>query len=201
MKGTVKTHYFITDFTLEADYRVIEYSYNGIHAHFTTNSGMFSPKRIDYASQLLVSNLPVLKGRVLDLGCGYGYIGIMLKLLNQEIELVLSDINERALDCAKINCETNGISSEIILSDGFTLLLGDFDYIINNPPIHAGKEVVFRLFNESYHHLKKGGCLFIVIQKKHGANSSYKRLIELFGNCTTTYKHKGYYIYCCTRLE
>ena len=199
MKDTAKSHYFMSDENLKPNYKMIKYPYSGKILTFITNSGVFSPNYIDSASQLLVSILPALKGRVLDLGCGYGYIGIALKIKNPDIEIVLSDVNYRALECAKMNCDSNDIDAVIIESDGFESIHGNFDYIINNPPIHAGKEVVFRLYKEAFDHLKIGGYLFIIIQKKHGANSHSKKLIELFGSYSIIYKHKGYYIYSCKR--
>ncbi len=141
---------------------------------FKTDHGVFSYGEIDDASAVLIKKGPPCKGRVLDLGCGYGFIGITLKTMYPSIELYQSDINERALDLCKANCLNNGIVSIFVLSDGFESIEDSFDCIYLNPPIHAGKDICRKLITDSIKHLTPGGVLAIVIRKKHGAKSYLK---------------------------
>ncbi|MCD7796781.1 MAG: methyltransferase, partial [Clostridiales bacterium] len=115
------------------------------------------------------------------------------------LSATLAAPNARALECAKINCRDNDFSARIIKSDCFESIDGEFDTITFNPPIHAGKKIVFNMYKGAFKHLKQGGKFYIVIQKKHGAESSIKMLNETFGNCETVYKKKGYYILVCTK--
>lgn len=202
------SHYFLNDETLEDDIKEFSFSFRGAVYKFTSNSGVFSPGHVDDASALLMREMPEINsGKFLDLGCGYGAIGISLAgaaarnagvendtRVTNLFELTMADVNERALDLAKLNAAKNGIEAEFILSDCFDNIDGSFDAISLNPPIHAGKEVIFKMYEQSFEHLNEGGALYIVIQEKHGAPSTIKKLKEVFGNCTTLYKKKGYYV-------
>ena len=168
----------------------MSYSFAGIDFVFETNAGLFSKDHIDPASDILIRAVPRLSGSLLDLGCGYGCIGIVLAKA-YSLRLTQADINEAALRLAGKNCEAAGVESVIIKSDCFENIPGLFDTITLNPPIHAGKAVVYRMFEESAGHLPNGGRLFVVTLKKHGAESTRKKLLEVFGNCETIYKKKG----------
>jgi 16S rRNA (guanine1207-N2)-methyltransferase len=133
------------------------------------------------------------------MGCGYGIIGIILGKKYNLIKLILADSNTRALECAKENCQNNHINAEIIETDCFSNITDKFDNIIINPPIHAGKKILFKMYEEAYEHLYNKGNLFIVIQKKHGAESTINKLYTIFHNCTSLYKKKGLYILCCVK--
>lgn len=155
---------------------------------FVSDSSTFSRKGLDDGSRLLIetslAQLNFSEGeRVLDLGCGWGPIGTILKYFHPRIDLVFSDINERAVHQAKTNFANNikDASAEFYNSDGFTEIEGEFDKIFLNPPIRAGKQVVYRLYQESFDKLKPGGQLAIVIRKKQGADSSKKELDRIFG--------------------
>ena len=165
---------------------------------FLTDNGVFSKGAVDDASLLLVRSLPPLTGRVLDLGCGYGFVGVWLAAKNGSIELVQSDVNRRALALCKENCAANGVSSTVVESDGFAALTGSFDAVVLNPPIHAGKEVCYRLYEQAAQHLGENGALYIVIQKKHGAASTKAKLQELGYSITELYSEKGTYVWRCT---
>lgn len=187
------SHYFIDDGNLKEDEKVFYYYFNNIEFRFTSNSGLFSHGHVDPASSLLLKNMPKLTGSLLDLGCGYGPIGIVLGKINP-IELTMSDVNKRALEYARRNCVDNGVKADIIHSDGFQNINKIFDHIAINPPIHAGKSVLFEMYEKSYEHLSPDGRLYIVIQKKHGAPSTVKKLQEIYGNCEAIYKNKGHYV-------
>lgn len=166
----------------------------GQKMNFYTDAGVFSKKMIDYGSQVLLSTLDFQEGEsVLDVGCGYGPIGLSLAKV-QGVTVTMVDVNERALDLAKKNANRNGVEAQIFSSDVYEAVVGVFDHVISNPPIRAGKKVVHQVITGSFEHLKPGGDLTIVIQKKQGAPSAKAKMEETFGNCEIVKKDKGYYI-------
>ncbi|WP_286783632.1 class I SAM-dependent methyltransferase [Streptococcus sp. UBA4344] len=161
---------------------------------FLTDSGVFSKKMIDYGSQVLLNTLGFEKGKtLLDLGCGYGPLGISLAKV-QGVKPTMVDINNRAIDLAKQNAQKNGVCADIFQSNIYEKVNGTFDYIISNPPIRAGKQVVHTIISESINYLNAGGNLTIVIQKKQGAPSAKAKMEEVFGNVEILKRDKGYYI-------
>ncbi|MCO4517626.1 16S RNA methylase RsmC [Streptococcus infantarius subsp. infantarius] len=161
---------------------------------FLTDSGVFSKKMVDYGSQILLNTLNFEKGKtLLDLGCGYGPLGISLAKV-QGVKPTMVDINNRAIDLAKQNAQKNGVEADIFQSNIYEKVNGTFDYIISNPPIRAGKQVVHTIISESINYLKVGGNLTIVIQKKQGAPSAKAKMEEVFGNVEILKRDKGYYI-------
>lgn len=161
---------------------------------FFTDSGVFSKKMVDYGSQVLLNTLDFEKGKtLLDLGCGYGPLGISLAKV-QGVKPTMVDINNRAIDLAKQNGQKNGVEADIFQSNIYEKVNGTFDYIISNPPIRAGKQVVHTIISESINYLKVGGNLTIVIQKKQGAPSAKAKMEEVFGNVEILKRDKGYYI-------
>lgn len=161
---------------------------------FLTDAGVFSKKMIDYGSRVLLSALGFNKKEtLLDVGCGYGTLGLTLAKA-QGLEVTLVDINQRALDLARKNADANQVSADIFQSNVYEHVTGQFHHIISNPPIRAGKQVVHEVISGSYDHLLADGDLTIVIQKKQGAPSAKAKMEEVFGNCETLKKDKGYYI-------
>lgn len=168
---------------------------------FLTDSGVFSKKMIDYGSQVLLSTLDFEKSKtLLDLGCGYGPLGISLAKV-QGVQATMVDINNRAIDLAQKNAEKNGVTANIFQSNIYEKVSGTFDYIISNPPIRAGKQVVHTIIADSINYLKDGGHLTIVIQKKQGAPSAKAKMVEIFGNVDILKRDKGYYILRSTKTE
>ena len=161
---------------------------------FLTDSGVFSKKMVDYGSQVLLNTLDFEKGKtLLDLGCGYGPLGISLAKV-QDVKPTMVDINNRAIDLAKQNAQKNGVEADIFQSNIYEKVNGTFDYIISNPPIRAGKQVVHTIISESISYLKVGGNLTIVIQKKQGAPSAKAKMEEVFVYVEILKRVKGYYI-------
>ena len=161
---------------------------------FLTDSGVFSKKMVDYGSQVLLNTLDFEKGKtLLDLGCGYGPLGISLAKV-QGVKPTMVDINNRAIDLAKQNAQKNGVEADIFQSNIYEKVNGTFDYIISNPPIRAGKQVVHTIISESINYLKVDGNLTIVIQKKQGAPSAKAKMEEVFGNVEILKRDNGYYI-------
>ena len=127
------------------------------------------------------------------MGCGYGPLGLTLgKVFG--VQATLTDINSRALDLARANAEKNQVNARIFQSNVYDDVEGNFDYIVSNPPIRAGKSVVHEIIKGAFRHLEDQGSLTIVIQKKQGAPSAKAKMEEVFGNCQILKKDKGYYI-------
>lgn len=161
---------------------------------FLTDAGVFSKKMVDYGSQVLLNALEVNSGKtLLDVGCGYGPIGLTLAKV-YGVKASLIDINSRALDLAQQNAEKNKVVARIFQSNIYENVTGVFDYIVSNPPIRAGKSVVHTIIEGASQHLVSGGRLTIVIQKKQGAPSAKTKMEEVYGNCQILKKDKGYYI-------
>ena len=166
----------------------------GLTLSFETDAGVFSKNELDPGSRLLIESMGALSGRVLDLGCGWGPVGTFLSLANPQAQLVMSDVNERALDLARRNLKNNGAAAEVVESDGFAALEGAFDHVVINPPIRAGKALIYGLFDTAHERLREGGALTIVIRKQQGAPSALKHLQETFGNAEVIAKGGGYWI-------
>nr|WP_225903170.1 class I SAM-dependent methyltransferase [Streptococcus mitis] len=161
---------------------------------FLTDAGVFSKKMVDFGSQLLLKCLEVNQGEtVLDVGCGYGPLGLSLAKA-YGVQATMVDINNRALDLARQNAERNKVEATIFQSNIYGQVEGKFDHVISNPPIRAGKQVVHEIIENSKDFLETGGDLTIVIQKKQGAPSAKSKMEDVFGNCEIVKKDKGYYI-------
>ena len=161
---------------------------------FLTDAGVFSKRMVDYGSQVLLNTLVLESDKtLLVVGCGYGPLGLTLgKVFG--VQATLIDINSRALDLARANAEKNQVNARIFQSNVYEDVEGNFDYIVSNPPIRAGKSVVHEIIKGAFCHLEDQGSLTIVIQKKQGAPSAKAKMEEVFGNCQILKKDKGYYI-------
>jgi len=143
------THYFTPDPNLPHQTSIIEFTPGSRRLKFFTDSGVFSRKRVDYGSNILIRSLPPLDGPVLDLGCGYGPIGISMAELNPRCQVTMVDINRRAVALANENIRTNNVdNAQVLESDGFTNVQGRFATIVSNPPIRTGKKVIYPLFEQ-----------------------------------------------------
>lgn len=166
----------------------------GQEMFFLTDAGVFSKKMVDYGSQVLLNTVDLDEGkRLLDVGCGYGPLGLTLGKVFGVLPTLI-DINSRAIDLAIQNADRNKVRASIFQSDIYENVSETFDYVISNPPIRAGKAVVHEIIQGADNCLVIGGRLFIVIQKKQGAPSAKAKMEEVFGNCTILRKDKGYYI-------
>ena len=165
---------------------------------FETDAGVFSKGEVDFGSRLLIDTFraPDVDGDVLDVGCGYGPVGLSIAFLLPDRSIQMVDVNERALALSETNAKKNGVSNTVIYSSDAldAVETQDFAAILTNPPIRAGKETVFKIYDQACEHLAVGGELWVVIQKKQGAPSTIARLEELFGNAEIVGKSKGYYI-------
>ncbi|WP_276358158.1 class I SAM-dependent methyltransferase [Cohnella caldifontis] len=197
-------HYYSRKPTAASDRQVIEAVLRGFRMRFVSDAGVFSKGGVDYGSRVLIERMEIPEAAsVLDVGCGYGPIGLTAAKLDPKNRVVMVDINERAVELTRLNAEANGLSNVTVLqSDKLESVRGQsFDVILTNPPIRAGKAVVHEIFEEAFRHLADGGSLWIVIQNKQGAPSAKAKLEELFGEGAVTEigKDKGYRIYRANR--
>ncbi|WP_019228368.1 class I SAM-dependent methyltransferase [Sedimentibacter sp. B4] len=193
--------YFTKNPTTQKEIYKFDWNLGKDKFYFYTSNSVFSKNGVDFGSMLLVETVikenANFKGNILDLGCGYGPIGVMLAKLIENANVTMSDVNERALELAKMNAEENKVKTRVktLSSSAFENINENFDMIVTNPPIRAGKDVVFSFYEGAYEHLNKGGHLYVVIQKKQGAPSTKEKLESLFGNCETAEKKSGYFIF------
>ena len=191
-------HYFSASPTSEHRYAEAEYVYRGETLRFLTDAGVFSRGEVDFGTDVLLRALPEeMAGRVLDLGCGWGAVGASVGKKYPACRIVMSDVNERALALAAKNAAANGVQAETAQSDGLEQVEGPFDYILTNPPIRAGKQVIYRLFAESAQKLSPEGSLYIVIRKQQGAESAVKYLKTIFQQVDTVDKSGGFWVIRC----
>ncbi len=161
---------------------------------------VFSRKKtVDYGSRALINNLKIetmQEGRILDLGCGYGPIGLGIAKSNSKLIVDMVDVNELALSLAKKNAELNGLKNVNIWESNVydKIERTDYNLILSNPPIRAGKKIVSQILAEAISHLSIGGRLVVVIQKKQGAPSAKKLMETVFNNCEVVARDKGYFI-------
>ena len=183
---------------LHSNPNTFDFNFKGLNLKYKTDDGVFSKKYIDYGSFVMLNTYVPnnVEGPVLDMGAGYGALGITISKL-YDLNVHMCEINERAYNLIKENAKRNKANNvEVYHSDLFEALPENqkFASIVTNPPIRAGKQVVFAIYDGSYERLVSGGELWVVIQKKQGAPSSKTHLEELFGNCEIVNKDKGYYI-------
>ncbi len=188
---------------LKSKPRYLNITLNEHSFSFKTDSGIFSKDEIDRGSIALLNVLSKqeLAGEILDLGCGYGTLGIVLSRYFPDTRIYLADINKRACALARENALLNHTAITVIESDCFSNIERQFDTIVINPPIRAGKKIIYKMFLESYKHLNPNGSLYFVIRKSHGAESAQKYTTSVFQNCTLVKRDKGYYIYRAVKLN
>ncbi|MFF2912585.1 class I SAM-dependent methyltransferase [Paenibacillus sp. NPDC057934] len=190
-------HYYSQQPEVRHNRRTINTVLRGKNLSFTSDAGVFSKGDIDYGSRVLIEMMEIPDGSaVLDVGCGYGPIGISAAHLAPAGHVTMIDINSRAVELARENAQQNGIRNVTVMeSDVLSVLKGqEFDVILTNPPIRAGKAVVHQIFEEACEHLKVGGSLWVVIQKKQGSPSAVAKLESLFSLVEEVGKEKGYRI-------
>lgn len=191
-------HYYSRTQNVESDPQFWDYTLKNTRFRFKTDNGVFSKNEVDFGSGLLIETfeMPDTDGDILDVGCGYGPIGLTVAKNWPERQIYMVDVNLRAVGLAKDNSELNGITNiKVYESDRLKAVKGmKFAAILTNPPIRAGKNIVHDIYEQSFDCLLPGGELWVVIQKKQGAPSTMDKLSLLFDEVETVIKKKGYYI-------
>ncbi len=189
-------HYFTEKPESKVKYGIIQARIRGGPYEFLTASGVFSCKKIDRGTALLAEKMIIKDGsRILDLGCGYGVLGIVAARIGRNVKVVLTEINRRAAYLAEQNLERNAVSNAEVRRGSFYEPVKDevFDVILCNLPMSAGLKVVYRIIEESRDHLSQGGTLQVVVRK--GAGRIRDKMLATFGNVTTLAKKGGYRVF------
>ena len=194
------SQYFDNDNNIRHNKRIIEFYFNYKNYNLYSDNGVFSKDKFDYGTKLLLDSIDIskLSGNVLDLGCGIGVVGIILGTINKNINIDMIDINERAISLVRDNLTLNKVKANVFSSDVYSNVNKKYDYIITNPPIRAGKEVVRKFLLGGYDYLNDNGILYFVMRKDHGVKSMIKELESKY-NVTIVNKDKGFYIVSLTK--
>ncbi len=192
----MSNQYFENNPNLTSNQIEISYYIRGNVMTFLSDNGVFSKNQVDFGSSLLIKTLPKIETKkVLDVGCGYGPVGLTIAKLNPQCMVQMVDVNERAMSLAKKNMVLNKIeNAEIFASNIYENICEKYDLIVTNPPIRAGKKVVWDITLGAVEHLNQDGEMWCVIQKKQGAESLMKGLKTVFEEVEIVEKDKGYWI-------
>ena len=200
------SHYFSEVQDVKSAKKIINYEIKNEKFEFLTDNGVFSKTKVDFGTDVMLrtflnENKKLENIRILDIGCGYGVVSVVLKRFFEKAKILSTDVNERALELTKENIQKNNRTDDFEVRKSFVFdnISENFDMILSNPPIRAGKQVIFEIYEKSFFHLNKNGKFYCVIQTKHGAKSTKKKLEELFGNCTTLVIEAGYRIFRCVK--
>ena len=189
---------YFTNENLKSAVKLIKVQLGGESFSFYTDNGVFSKRGLDFGTRTMLETLlkEKLNGDVLDLGCGYGTVGIILSKFFK-INVLMTDVNKRALHLALKNVKLNALSNvKILESNIYENIISKFDYIVTNPPIRAGKDVVYQFLFKACEYLKTGGALYFVINKNQGANSVIRDLKKI-AKVTILEKNKGFFVIKC----
>jgi 16S rRNA (guanine1207-N2)-methyltransferase len=189
-------HYFSEKPLSKSVNNLILYTYKSKQFNFHTSSSVFSKKRVDKGTDLLIRESIIKNNaKILDIGCGYGVVGIVISNLYPDLTIIMSDINERALELAKKNLALNNVNATIVKSFLFEEINDKFDIILSNPPNSAGKQLCFELIQQSYDHLQFNGSLQLVAHNRKGSKELSKKMQEVFGNIKTIGRQSGYHLF------
>ena len=162
---------------------------------FYSDNGVFSKRGLDYGSRFLLETFLEEKkeGKTLDVGCGYGVLGIFInKITESKVDMI--DINKRAVHLSNMNIKENNLSNiKAYYSDVYQNVLDIYKYIITNPPIRAGKDIIFKILIDAKKHMDKSSELWFVMRKNHGLNSVLK-VLENEYIVEVLKKSKGFFI-------
>lgn len=190
-------HYYTEDPHSPIEEKQFTYTIKGITLTFVSVSGVFAfSQKVDRASELLIENFSPSGSSILDIGCGYGAIGLFMKKLYNGQDVCMADINGRAVNYAVKNAKANELDVYTLKSDLFGSLEGrKFDDIVSNPPFAAGKKLNMELINQSFEHLNPRGALWLVAFHNKGGETLKKAMKERFGNAEDVEKSGGIRVY------
>ncbi len=190
-------HYFTNQPNSKTDKKIFSFTLRGNDLKFQSDSGVFSRNEVDFGSRVLINvfTFPEIEGNILDVGCGYGPIGLSIAKDDPDRTVEMIDVNLRAIELAKDNAKVNKIENvNIYESSIYENVTGKYAAILTNPPIRAGKSVVHEILRGAHEKLLPGGELWVVIQKKQGAPSAIDLMNEIYDEVEVVKKDKGYYI-------
>ncbi|OUL08628.1 16S rRNA methyltransferase [Sedimentibacter sp. SX930] len=196
----MSNHYYTKNPETESKETSWTFPLRGREFRFISDSGVFSKRTVDFGSHLLIESFRLneeVAGDILDVGCGYGPMGLALAHAYPTRLVEMVDVNERAMSLALRNAEANNIRNVKVYESNTYDQVPEgrqFAAIVSNPPIRAGKQVVHRILSEAHTHLLPGGTLTVVIQKKQGAPSAEQKMLDVFGNVEIIARDKGYWI-------
>ncbi|MBE6146810.1 MAG: class I SAM-dependent methyltransferase [Firmicutes bacterium] len=183
---------------LKSNIKKIDVTICGVSLRLNTDNGVFSKDKLDFGTRTLLENILLddFCGKVLDVGCGYGSIGLYLRKTTA-CSVDMCDVNRRCLHLAKMNAKENNLDVNIFESDCYQNVTDKYQVIITNPPIRAGKKVVYDILMGAKEHLVSGGVLYCVIHKDQGAKSTVSDLEKIY-NVSIIEKNKGFFVIKCT---
>jgi len=189
-------HYYTRDPQSASRPAECEFTYRGIRLTFRTDAGVFSRGEVDTGTQVLLEALPEeMHGEILDLGCGWGVIGISIARKWPETRVTMADVNTRALELSRENAKRNRAEVICAESDGMEAFRGKtFDAVVTNPPIRAGKQVIYRMFADAAEALKPDGALYLVIRKQQGAESCIRYLQTIYASVEKLDRSGGFWV-------
>lgn len=193
------SHYYVNDKQLDSEERIIEYTFRGMKVSLFSDLGVFSKTRVDFGTNVLLNNLPIFPSgsRILDVGCGYGIIGIAIAKSCPDAIVDMIDINQRAVELVKKSIKHNKVfNAHVYPSDLFAAVKEKYDFIITNPPIRTGKVIIYQIITDSIKYLHDQGMFWAVIQKKQGAASFITKMEEVYGNAERVSHESGYNVVC-----
>ena len=191
-KGEEPNHYFAAHPKSKMGLGVIRTSLCGKSFEFLTASGVFSKKRVDLGTRLLIESMVLPReGYVLDVGCGYG---IAAATFNHDLRVVMVDVNERAVRLARRNVEINNVQNVVVKRGHlYEPVKGVvFNCVLSNPPVSAGMETVKAIICQAPNHMANRALFQIVVKSKVGGKRLLTFFEEAFGNVRVLARKSGY---------
>jgi len=195
-------HYFTARPRARSQPKQFTVSVREVELTLSSDSGVFSHGRLDDGTLRLLKKMELPEtGDFLDLGCGYGVVGLVMAKMRPKAHITMVDINERATKLAAANAQANGISNVEVLTGDAPQVLGDrqYDVILCNPPIRVGKQKLRELIADAAARLRPNGVLWMVIHTRQGAKSHLREIMPMFSKCETVSRKWGYRIFKCQK--
>jgi len=195
-------HYFTAQPAARSQPTQFTISVREVELTLTSDRGVFSHGRLDDGTLRLLKKMELPEtGDFLDLGCGYGVIGLVAAKLRPDAQVTMVDINERATKLAADNARANGISNVEVLTGDAPQVLGErqFDVVLCNPPVRVGKSKLYELIADAAERLRPGGVLWMVIHTRQGAKTHLREMAPMFSECETVSRKWGYRVFKCEK--